>query len=494
MATSFAAAKAQAKTIAPPEPEPLGREIAPAAPYPVDALGDTLSPFVKAVREIIQAPAALVAQSVLAAAAHAVQGHVDVAIDGRLYPTSLYFITIAESGERKTAADTEATRTHLDKQEAEWPDYAKAFAVYMACVNGAAKDREAIVRAERDPQARKEALEQVENPGPPPLSPAMILDEPTYEGIYKHFFAQPSLGLFSNEGGQFVGGYAMSETQSMKTLGALNKLWDGLPINRSRGTDGTSMQFGRRLSLHLMVQPVVAHTLLGHQHAHGMGFLARCLTVYPPSTMGTRLYKADNLLQRQETITYLQRVRAILEHALPLQGDTNDLAPRPLALGAEAKKVWVAFHDRIERNLADGKCYEPIRAFACKAAEHALRIAGVLTILDRFEAQGIPAQPMEAAITLAQYYVDECLRLSGSSGESADIVLAKKLVTWLQDKEFRHFYLAQVYQYGPHGIRNKATAAKIVALLETHHIVTRVPEGMHLDGKDRAEVWEVHHV
>jgi hypothetical protein len=43
-----------------------------AAPYPTAALGETLGPFVDAVTEIVQAPAALVAQSVLAAAAHAV--------------------------------------------------------------------------------------------------------------------------------------------------------------------------------------------------------------------------------------------------------------------------------------------------------------------------------------------------------------------------------------------------------------------------------------
>jgi hypothetical protein len=364
----------------------------------------------------------------------------------------------------------------------------------MDRVGGYAKDREAILRAERDPHARDAQLAALDEPGPPPLSPLMILDEPTYEGLYKHFFAQPSLGLFSNEGGQFVGGYAMSDTQSMKTLGALNKLWDGKPINRSRSTDGTSVQFGKRLSLHLMAQPVVAHTLLGHHHAHGMGFLARCLITYPTSTMGTRLYKADNLHQRPATTAYLACLRAILDQALPLKADTNDLEPRPLSLGAGAKKAWVAFHDRIERNLASGKVYEPIRAFACKVAEHALRIAGVLTIIDSFEAKGIPEQAMKAAITLAQYYLDEWLRLCGSSEESSEMALAQKLVKWLGDKQLKHIYLAQVYQCGPYGIRDRATATRIIAVLETHHILTRVPAGMCLDGKDRADVWEVHNV
>jgi hypothetical protein len=208
--------------------------------------------------------------------------------------------------------------------------------------------------------------------------------------------------------------------------------------------------------------------------------------------MGTRLYKAENLREDPATIAYLACLRTLLEQTLPLKEDTNDLNPRPLPLSHGAKKAWVAFYNRIELNLASGKVYEPIRAFAGKAAEHALRIAGVLTILDRFEAQGIPKEAMEAAITLAQYYVDEWLRLAGSQEESADLVLAHKLKKWLHDKRLTHIYLAQVYQKGPYGIRDRATAMQSIAILETHHILTRVPEGMCLDGKDRADVWEVH--
>jgi len=492
MAASFQSAQRQAHPITPPVPEPLGRELAPAAPYPVHALGDTLEPFVRAVTEIIQAPAALVAHSVLAAAAHAAQGHVNVEIDGRVYPVSLYVLTVAESGERKTAVDTESTRAHAEVQERRWATYARDHARYVDRVNGHGKDREVILRAERDPQARDAQLATLEDPGPPPLSPLMILDEPTYEGLYRHFFAQPSLGLFSNEGGQFVGGYAMSETQSMKTLGALNKLWDGKPINRSRSSDGTSVQFGKRLSLHLMVQPVVAHTLLSHPQAHGMGFLARCLVAYPASTMGTRLYQARNLREHPATATYLARLQEILAHPLPCKDGTNDLAPRALTLGPAAKRAWIAFHDTVERGLAPGQPYEAIRAVAGKAAEQALRLAGVLTLVDTFAAEGIPQQAMEAAITLAHYYVDEWVRLGGSGEPPPDMVLANKLVTWLKEKQHQHIYLAQVYQKGPYGIRDRNTAVKVITILEAHHILTRVPGGLKLEDKDRADVWEVH--
>src|SRR5688572_4662354 len=77
------------------EPEPLRRPLEPPSPYPLDALGPVLSATAKRIHEVVQAPAALCGQSVLAAAALAAQQHADVTVDGRTEPLSLYAVTIA---------------------------------------------------------------------------------------------------------------------------------------------------------------------------------------------------------------------------------------------------------------------------------------------------------------------------------------------------------------------------------------------------------------
>src|SRR5688572_33475243 len=59
------------------EPEPLRRPLVPPSPYPLDALGPVLSAAAKRIHEVVQAPAALCGQSVLAAAALAAQQHAD---------------------------------------------------------------------------------------------------------------------------------------------------------------------------------------------------------------------------------------------------------------------------------------------------------------------------------------------------------------------------------------------------------------------------------
>src|SRR5262245_16384928 len=56
-----------------PEPEPLRRPLPPADPYPIDALGPILSAAAQRIHDVVQAPAALCGQSILAAAALAVQ-------------------------------------------------------------------------------------------------------------------------------------------------------------------------------------------------------------------------------------------------------------------------------------------------------------------------------------------------------------------------------------------------------------------------------------
>lgn len=80
----------------------------PAQPliFPVWALPPTIRAAVEEAIAVTQAPPALVASSAIAAASLAVQAKFDVERMSRLVsPCSLYVITFAESGERKTTVD-----------------------------------------------------------------------------------------------------------------------------------------------------------------------------------------------------------------------------------------------------------------------------------------------------------------------------------------------------------------------------------------------------
>lgn len=85
-------------------PQPLLREIPAGEAYPVHALGP-LRGAVEAVQGMSLAPIAIPAASALAVASLAVQGFCDVETLGGPRPVSLYALTIAQSGERKSSCD-----------------------------------------------------------------------------------------------------------------------------------------------------------------------------------------------------------------------------------------------------------------------------------------------------------------------------------------------------------------------------------------------------
>src|SRR5262249_54585943 len=95
----------------PEPPRPLMRELPPADPFPINALGDVLAPAARAIQDRVQAPLAICGQAVLASATLAVQAYADVALPiggERAKPLSSYFVTIAETGDRKTESDFHA--------------------------------------------------------------------------------------------------------------------------------------------------------------------------------------------------------------------------------------------------------------------------------------------------------------------------------------------------------------------------------------------------
>ena len=73
-----------------PDAQPLRREMPTAEPFPLDALPDVLGGAADAIRETVQAPDALIGQSLLAGAALAAQTYVDIEIDGRTCPASAW--------------------------------------------------------------------------------------------------------------------------------------------------------------------------------------------------------------------------------------------------------------------------------------------------------------------------------------------------------------------------------------------------------------------
>ncbi len=483
------------------EPDPLRREPPPAEPYPVEALGPILGPAVRSLHRIIQAPDALIAQSLLAAAALCVQPHANVIIDGRVMPLSLFCLTVGASGERKSAVDTLALKPVQERQRELVEAYKADTLTHKAEVRlHEQTERELLkskvvdlkaVKANR--QAQQQAAAAMQEPPAPPLLPNLLVGEPTAEGLFKLFaLGQPALGLFSDEGALFVGGHALAKDSRLRTIGALSKLWDGKPLDRVRSLDGASVLYDRRLSLHLMVQPRIAAELLADEVYIDQGILSRILLAWPTSTAGTRRYVVEDPAQDPAVTRYWKTLATLLTRPYPLRPETrNELQPRCIPLASAAKAAWIQYADTIETQLGDGGVLEPVRGLANKAAEHAARLAGVLAVIENPDCAEISLVQVRAGIGLMDYYLTEALRVQSVGIGDPVLRLAEQVLTWMHDAGHTHVYPAVVYQRGPYSVRDAETARRVLAILEKHRWLVKQPDGKEIDGTYRREAWEV---
>ena len=475
-------------------PEPLQRDMPPPQPYPLAALGVTLGPMARTLHAAIQAPQAICGQAVLAAGALAVQAHANVVVDGRTMPLSLYCLTLADSGERKSTVDMEVLRPHAAVEYVARQKWEERKLQHRNDLELYEQTRDAIVRDRKMPQPER-AL-KLQNLGAAPVAPRepmMRCDEPTYEGLVKFYErGQSSVGLFSNEGGRFIGGYMMNKDNLVKTSAGFSQLWSGEPITRVRSGDVSGVLYGRRFSLHLMVQPRIAQLLLGNELVQDQGLLSRMLICAPESTMGTRWHKDIDLRRDPNIILYQARMREVLEAPLPYENEERgELKPRELPLSAAAKRQWVAFYNEVEGDLSQGGAYESIRSFANKVPENTLRIAGVLTLLDNLEAGEIPKHFLEAGIDMGRFYLGESLRLFCDSTIGREIKESTALLQWLQTSRINRIYPSLIYNRGPRSFRTREKALSVITSLEEHGHLFRLASGTEVDGKPRKDVWEV---
>lgn len=480
----------------PEGPQPLVREIAPGGDYPVHALGP-LRAAVEAVQGMTQAPVAIPAASALSVASLAVQGFADVETLGGARPTSLYTLTIARSGERKSACDAPLIKALRDHEK----EQAKAQREEMESW----RNKHALWKGERDRiladakkgkgEKRTAAEADLDALGPEPEAPPSTdrtVTEPTFEGLTKLFaFGQPSLGLFSDEGGQFLGGHAMNSDNRQKTLAAFNDLWQGNPIRRTRSGDGHATLYGRRLAVHLMVQPTVARGFMADPLAADTGFLPRFLMCEPPSAIGTRM-QANARRDDMALGVFAGRLRAILETPMPMDLETRELEPRTLRLTPEARDLLVEFSDAIEAAQAPGGDLAHITGTASKAAEQAGRIAGVLTLWRDLEAVKVEGCDMADAIELAQFYLSEASRLASAALVSSEIDKAERLRLWLLESWSEPDVLVRdVVRLGPNALRESPKARAALGILEKHGWLVPLDPGTVVRGAARAVAWAI---
>src|SRR5262249_9727864 len=154
-----------------------------------------------------------------------------------------------------------------------------------------------------------------------------------------------------------------------------------------------------------------------------------------------------------------------------------------LPLSPEARALWVGFADHVEASVGPGGDMEAIRGLANKLPEHAARLAAVLALVDDVATTAISRNHLAAAIEIVQHHAGEALRFFEAGAINPDLRLAHKLLSWLlTDWPEPVISLPDIYRLGPNAIRDKATATKMVRILEDHCWLVVVPGGATVAG------------
>jgi len=478
-------------------PRPLMRAVDAPEPFPHEALGSILAAAAQGIHERVRAHPAICGQSVLAVANYAAQAHADVMLpSGQVRPISLYFVSIADSGDRKSSADAEALWPVYRRQDALRENYEAKFDNYQldktaweAAVTNAKKSQTKNGKA-----AVRRALDEIGPEPKPPLKPGLALSDTTFEGLFKSFLhGQPSMALFTTEGGQFIGGHGMADEAKLRMASGLSKLWDGAYLDRNRSGDGSSFIAGRRLASHLMVQPGVADLLLSDEAMADQGLLSRMLCTAPESLAGTRFWAEPSEQAHQAIKDYGAHVLALLERTLPIvPGRLNELAPPVLRLTDAARRLWIKFQNHVESQLGQEGELAPIKSRANKMPEIALRIAATLTVFEDPDAGFVDDGELERGILIANHYIAEALRLVGAAKVGPELRDAQLTIDWLH-REWKGdlVSLPDLYQRGPKRIRTQAAAALVVDVLTHHGWLAKVAGPAVINGTTRRDVWRI---
>lgn len=476
-----------------PELQPLIAQIDPQE-YPIDALPAAVRCAVQEVADFVKAPIPLIATSALAALSLAIQAHTDVQRADKLHgPCGLFLLAIADSGERKSTCDGFFTKAIRD-YEAEQFEAAKPFItayksdleIWEAQRSGLKEKIKSLAKEGKPSTAQVKELHDLDKQKPTaPRVPRLIYGDATPEALTFALAKQwPSGGVISSEAGSVFGSHGMGKESVMRNLAALNQLWDGAELKTERRSTESFTVRGARLTMALQVQEATIRAFFASTNglARGTGFLARFLVSWPQSTQGMRPF-TEAPTNWPALATFNSRLTLILNRPAPID-ENGALTPAMLQMSPDAKAHWIAFHNAIESELLTGRELYDVRDVASKTADNAARLAALFHTFTG-SIGPIDLDAMESGGQIAAWHLSEARRFLGELAMPLELANPARLESWMLDYCQREntdsVPTRQIQQFGPGGLREKATfteAIKELADLGRARLVQ--------DGKKRA--------
>ncbi|MDK9584652.1 YfjI family protein [Lelliottia wanjuensis] len=428
--------------------------------YPVDDLPEELYQVAIEIQKLTQAPFEMIVSCILSVLSLAAQGAYDVkAFESQgTIPLSLFIITLALSGERKTTVEKLLMRVFREYDSKAAEQYQLDLQNYQILSDIWKTEKKALesalkaaVKGGKEPQEFRDRLEAHGHKKPnEPVKRQLIYDNTTERALLEGLRGSgASAGLMSDEGGNLL------KSNIFSNLPTINKFWSGgeAPVNRMKDC---FIVKNARLTMHMMVQPdlFLSSEKLTEHFFRESGAGARFLLSYPVSTMGER-YESSYSLTLAEC-TELQKLevklQAWLEESLNCNGERQVLVVGDM-------HYLTGLHNLVERELNYGHTLYDFSDVGSKIIENTVRIAGTLHLLTRKDnSLIIPRECIDSAHALCGWYVNQFMSIfSENARDEHDEAL---VMDWLDkyhtDPRWQAgFPVSDVANFGPSALRNK---------------------------------------
>jgi hypothetical protein len=375
-------------------------------------------------------------------------------------PCSLFLLTLADSGDRKSECRRLAFKTIDETEQKARTDHRKACEEIGSMAAG----------------LKGKVLDEFNAQHPLPLDPRTLYSDATFERIAGDMTRGASLASWdTDEGGQVLGGASLKADTRAATLGGLVKAFDNGYFERTRShgnAEGSGFAYNRRLSVHLLAQSVTVAAALNDPLLRGQGFLPRFLFASPASIAGTRFLTVEQLGRKAYTDSRLQRYWARCEEinasAQAIDPETGDVKPLVLELSADAEAHWCDTHNEVEGEQSALGKFGNLRPFAGRAGELVRRLAAVFACFEG--QQQIDGECLRRAAVLVRYSLAEWSRYTDSDAVNPDKQRAGALLDWLMRNGWQSFDARTLQRNGPSLARKSAKGRdRLLAILVDHH-------------------------
>ncbi|EGK57939.1 YfjI family protein [Enterobacter hormaechei] len=453
------------------------------SPFPVDAFPQIIRNAIYEVEQHTQAPQALIAASALGVISLACQNRIDVCrLNNLRGPVSLFLLTLAESGERKSTVDKLLMEPLYQLEENLFEKYTHDLTVWRndeAIFNIEKKSLmsklKSEIRRNKDHLATNEKLKVLLASHPKsPVRFKQIFNDATPAAIKDYLCGYwRSVGIMSDEAGTIFNGYTLNE------LPFINKMWDGAMFPVERKGEPEKLIRDARMTLSLMVQPNIFKGYIKRKGdmAKGIGFFARCLICQPGSTQGNRQITSP-VVSTEYLPIFHQRLMKIVNESIARNNENDRLC---LRFTVEAEKRWIAFSNNVEYEMGILGRLSNFKDYASKMAENMARIAALLHHFNGDEGD-ISLLTVEAAVEISTWYVGEYVRLFSKPQEfTLAISEADELYWWINNYciRLKASWITKntVLQYGPNKFRNRSKANEVLNTLYSQNRILTEKKG-----------------